>query len=608
MIGPGEPVPATGLAAVPRGRVHGIWRTACVVGAVGAGGLVLDLPWWVVGLAAAYVASVAPSAGAMRATYAAWERRSRTWVRLLEDGELGQGLHDMAGAARPAAHRAIDVLERYDARAGLEAQARLDAVYERTGRRIERWRDEPDDWVWPAMIEGYLGGQRLARLPGSVTLVRYFAVYENTPAWMPGAVRRCSVPVLRLIDVVRLLHNDDIERRSLVATLWLRAAIVVTAPLTASASLTGLVPLSGGSPAAADVAYAAAAAAAVLMALIAPRIASYTMHRETRWWLYAGEQALTIAAVVAAPCWAVAIYGAGAVNWLQRPDWKLRRLFAWMAATYVPFAVAAAVLGASPWPIAGEMAIAVAATAIMAGSYGLMAPVTAATLVRALVDSVAWRLRVWKAIRAERRELRGVIAAVETALRTHAAGSAEAADAAAEARAAHDLLGASRRTLRRRPRNLARLLEHAVARVLVPEVLELPAGTREPRLRSAEVVFRPGALADLTVAGGGTAQRIERLVKRIVQEAVDKGAEGLVHTYVCDAGDGAVDIEICNDIPAQPIAGFGTGAQWLERNRVAIPDARIITRGRWTSDHHSLLGDVYSVVVRLGPLVFQKDM
>ena len=439
-------------------------------------------------------------------------------------------------------------------------------------------------------------------------LVRYFAIYENTPAWLPRAVRRRAIPFLRLVDVVRLLHNDDIERRALIATLWLRAAVLAIAPVSASASLTGLVPLRGGAPVTAEVAYAAALAAALLMALLGPRIATYTMHRGTHWWLYACEQALTIAAVVAAPCWAVAIYGSGAVNWLQRPNWRLRRLFAWMAVTYVPFMIAAAAMCAQPWPIAGEAAIAIAATAIMAGSYGLMAPVTAVTLMRALVDSVAWRAKVWKVIRAERRELRGVIAAVETQLRTYAAGSPEVADAAAQARAATELLAARPPTLRRRPRNLARLLERAIALVVVPQGVALVEGVPEPRLRSATLVFQQGDLARLTVAGGRNARRVEALVRRIVQEAVDKGAEGLVHTYVRDAGDGAVEIEIANPVPEHPITGFGTGAQWLERDSIAIADAKIVRPGDWTSDHHSLVGKVYSVVVRLGPLVFEKPL
>jgi hypothetical protein len=601
-----ERAPAQGRPAAALRRVQAAWRATLVVAAIVAAGLALGLPWWVVGLAAFYVASIAPSAGAMRATYAAWDARSREWSRLLEEGEVGRGLHDMAGSARPAARHAIDVLERCDARAGAEARDRLDAVYKRTDRRMERWRKPPEEWVWPAVTEGYLGGQRFVRLPGSRVLVRYFAIYENTPGWLPRAVRRRAVPILRLVDVVRLLHNDDIERRSLIATLWVRAAVLATAPLTASASPTGLVPLRDGSAVAANAVYAAAVVAAVAMALLGPRIARYTMHRDTRWWLYACEQALTIAAVVAAPCWAVAIYGSGAVNWLQRPHWRLRRLFAWMAATYIPFAVAAAAAGAAGWAIGAEAAIAIAATAIMAGSYGLMAPVTAVTLLRALVDSVAWRVRVWRVIRVERRELRAVIAAVETQLRAYGAGSAEAAGAAAQARAAGELLAARGATLRRRPRNLARLLEAAIGRVVVPDHVALADGMPEPRLRSAGVVFRPGALASLTVAGGRNARRIEALVVRIVQEAVDKGAEGLVHTYVRDAGDGAIEIEICNDVPEQPLAGFGTGAQWLERARVGIPDARAVTRGRWTSDHHTLVGDVYSVVVRLGPLVFEK--
>lgn len=599
--------PVGGVAAARHRDIQGASRTVVVAAAIFVAGHELGLPWWASGLCAVYVASVAASARAMRATYKAWQAQSREWARLLEESEVGQELHDMASGVRPALDYAVAVLERYDPEAAEEARLRRDRVREQTAERLERWKTQ-DPSIWEAFHEGYLGGQRVWRLPGSQALVRYFAVYENTPAWLPSAIRRRAVPVLRAVDVVRLLHNDEIERRALIATLWVRAAVVGIAPLTASASLTGLVALRDGASPAATIVWIAAVAVATLMALLAPRIVTYTMHQDTRWWLYAAEQSLTIAAVVAAPCWAIAIYGAGAVNWLQRPDWRLRKLFAWMAITYVPFVSAALSMGAEPGEIASEAALAIAGTAIMAGSYGLMAPVTATTLVRALVDSIAWRIRVWRAMRSERRELRSVIVTVEKALAAHAAGGAEAADAAARARAARALLVSRRVTLRRRPRRLDRLLATAIADVVVPEAAELPAGIPEPQLRAAELVFRPPSLARLVFESGRNARRLDVLVKRIVQEAVDKGVQGQVHTYVRRAGDGRVDIEIANAVPARVFGGFGTGQQWLERARLAIPDAQIIARGERKSDHPELVGDVYSVVVRLGPTIFERSV
>lgn len=542
----------------------------------------------------------------MRKAFADWQSQSREWSELLKEGEVAQELHDMASGVRPAVEQALQVLEHHDAEAGRDARRLLEGVHERAALRLEPWELKRAPEVWEALNEGYLGGQRFSGAAGFQTLMRYFAVYENTPRWLPRTVRRRAVPLLRIIDVVRLLNNVDIERRALIATLWVRVAVVVIAPLTASASLTMLVPVASGASAVATAAYAVVVAAATLMALLGPRIATYTMQRPTRWWLYASEQSLTIAAVIVAPCWAIAVYGAGAVNWLERPDWRLRRLFAWMALTYVPFAVAAVAQGAAAGPLAGEAAIAIAVTAIMAGSYGLMMPITVATLVRALADSAAWRIRVWSTLRIERRELRDVITAVEAGLREHAADSAEAAEAAERARVARELLAARRVTLRRRPRRLDRLLEASVARVVVPVDAILPGGVPEPRLRAARLVVQPQALARLTVESGGNARRLDALVKRIVQEAVDKGARGLIHTYVRRAPGDAVEIEIANAMPAQPISGFGTGAQWLERARIAIPDAKIVQRDPWTSDHPELHGDVYSVVVRLGPTIFER--
>lgn len=600
--------PAPGLAGIRRRADRRAWPPVVAAAALACGGRALGLPWWASGVGAVYVVSVASSATAMRKTYAAWQEQSQAWSQRLQDGEVGQGLHDMTGGARQAAVRAVEVLERYDAQAGRDARERLDVMHERVALRLQPFQIRQDPSVWQAHIEGYLGGRRLIELPGSPRLVRYFAVYENTPAWLPRAVRRRAVPALRLIDVVRLLHNEDVERRALIATLWVRVAVVAVAPLTASASLTGLVPLRPGTSPVVTVVYTAAVAASILAALRGPRIATYTMHRQTRWWLYTAEQSLAIAAAVAAPCWAAAVYGAGAVNWLQRPDWRLRKLFGWMAITYVPFAASAIAQGADAELVAAEAAIAVAVTAIMAGSYGLMAPVTAATLVRALVDSVMWRVRVWGVLRGERRELRTIISDVESELRTRAAHSAEAADAAERARAARELLAGPRVSLGRRPRRLDRLLAATLARAVVPDDAELPDGAPEPQLVSAPVVFQPVPLSHLTVESGGNARRLDRLVTRIVGEAVDKGATGLIRTYVRGAPDGAVDIEIANAVPERPLSGFGTGAQWLERDRLAIPGAEIITRGRWTSDHPEATGDVYCVVVRLGSTIFERSL
>jgi hypothetical protein len=601
---------ATAVGSAGKGRrVDALaWRPVIAAAAIAGGGRAVGLPWWASAVGAVYVVSVASSATAMRETYAAWQEQSQAWSQRLQDGEVGQALHDMTGGARQDAARAVEVLERHDAPAGRDARDRLDVMHERVKRQLQPFTTPQGDSVWQAHIEGYLGGRRFIELPGSPKLVRYFAVYENTPAWLPRAVRRRAVPVLRLIDVVRLLHNEDVERRALIATLWVRVAVVAVAPLTASASLTGLVPLRAGSSSVVTVVYAAAVAAAMLAALRGPRIATYTMHQPTRWRLYSGEQALAIAAVVVAPCWAVAVYGAGAVNWLQRPDWTLRKLFGWMAITYVPFAASAIAQGADAERVAAEAAIAIAVTAIIAGSYGLMAPVTAATLVRALVDSVAWRVRVWGVLRGERRELRDIISDVESGLLAHAAHSAEAADAAERARAAREQLAGPRVSLARRPRRLDRLLEATLARAVVPDHAELPEGVPEPQLLSAPVVFQPVPLAQLTVESGGNARRLDRLVTRIVGEAVDKGATGLIRTYVRRAPDGAVDIEIANAVPERPLSGFGTGAQWLERDCLAIPGAEIVTRGRWTSDHPDATGDVYCVVVRLGPTIFERGV
>ena len=297
-------------------------RVAAALGAAIAVAICLltEAEFWVLLVAAAYTGGFSSGIRQMSATFVEWERDQRDWSTALSRERIADRAHQSTRGVHHAIVAAAVLLETRDQGVAVEIRRRLEAYRTRAREIISKWRDSASPEQALAADEGYYGLTTVATARSSRTL-RRFATLDNTSARLPYWLRERLVTLLRSIDVVRLLHSPDIERRALIVTMWLRAAIVLAAPFAVDGSLTGQVPLAAGSTALADTVYYAIAAYAVVCGLIAPRIADYTIGQPTRIWLFGVEAVLTVAAVVAAPCWPVAVFGAGAVNWLERPDW-----------------------------------------------------------------------------------------------------------------------------------------------------------------------------------------------------------------------------------------------------------------------------------------------
>jgi hypothetical protein len=547
--------------------------------------------------------AVAANAREGRAAVSRWLRDSRSWTDTLTVERLARSGHEIVNSAQRDLLAAVAVLQGLDPNAASKARDSFDAARKRAKTALDAWQDGSSPQLWEAADHGFLGGATIVAPPRSVVALRRFATYANTPDWLPRWARRRLVPALRLIDVVRLVHTPTIERRALISTLWVRAAVVCLAPLAAGLSISGLVPLRTDSVLQL-LAFGAPAGASVATAVFATRIADYTIGQPTRWRLYAVEQAVAILAVVAAPCWPTAVYAAGAVNWLERPNWTLRKLLIWMAVTYVPFLAAGVADGAPAGLIVGEAALAIAVTAIMAGSYGLLGPLTLFVAAQASWESMTWRLHAYRLVRRDRRDMLALIDETRADLLRHRSDD-RAAAAAEHLRATRDQV--RRRTARSlwRPRRLDRLVSHAITRYVPPDNAKVPQGEAPPRLVASRVIEQPADAARRVVASSGDARRLEKLIGAIVQEAVDKGAAGRLVTYARALDDRGVQLEFANVRPSDAPTGFSTGDRWLDRHRIGIVDVTVTSRGVRTTDHPDLVGEVFSVVLRLGPGVFE---
>lgn len=556
--------------------------------------------WWLAAMLAVYAAAVNSAYDLMRGSFRRWAADERSWRNSLVTERTADDVHQsfkgasVIDAAVDALHDAGDAVAADRVAWGYEAARR------RAQETIARWRKSANPAAAKAAEEGYLGGATTIALSRSAIALRRFATLESTPAWLPFAVRLRVAALLRVVDVVRLLHTPQIERRALIATLYLRAGIVAAAPFAASGSITGLTPLRDTGSVAQWLGYAPALALSAYVALRPTHFADTSIGQPTRWKRYALEQALAVAAVVAAPSWPMAVFAAVAVNWIERPDWRLRKLLVWAAATYVPLTASAAASGSSLLEGLGESAIGLAVTALMAGSYGLMLPVTTATLAAAATGSVAWRLKTYRDVRRDRRELVRVFDDAEASLGHLDDPSARAV--LAELAQTRSRLIRPGDLARRRPRGLRLLVSQAITSVVPPAEA---AGSDE--LGAAQIVPRPAEVGELLVANPRNAARLERLVKRVVLEAADSGATGALLPHLGVAEDGRIRIEIANEVPAGERAstGFGSGEEWLQRWANALPDGELIFRGRRPGGDLGLLSDVFTVVILLGRSVFE---
>ena len=299
------------------------------------------------------------------------------WREALVNDRSAQLSHDLAHWPRRALRESTTLLRR----SGRSAEASLvERAAERCASAAGAVLGAPSTRDFGDLTGGrvgVVGGAVLASPSRSGGPLRHLSRADNLPESLgPRWAERLAV-VLRPVDLVRLLHTPQIERRALIASLWLRAAFVLVAPLTAPLSLTGAVPLQPGAGTPATTIYWVVAAEAVLTALLAPRVAAYVIRQPVRWPLLLFEQGLAVALLAGSPCWACFVYAAGPVIWFEKVEWEAWKVLAWGA---LNVGVLAAFAGAAPAAIVGEAAIGLLVVAAVADSYGLMLPAVVATL------------------------------------------------------------------------------------------------------------------------------------------------------------------------------------------------------------------------------------
>lgn len=587
----------------------GMARTGHVLAATAAGAIcgaivgLLDGPAWLAVVLAAYAAGVSVGVPPMLAGLRMWRHDLARWSAALVDERVADHAHILVRGVQRSVGEAAELIEPVDGESAERLRGELARLRVSAEATLVRWRDRASVEAGRASEAGYMGGLAMIAHPRSSTPLRRFATYQNTPGWLPRPLRASLLQILRGVDVVRLLHTPEIERRSLIVSLWLRVAFVAVAPLMAGASLTGAVPFTG-TGLAGDATWVVVLAFAGATAMGAGHIADYTIGQPTRWPLYVTDQALVVMAVLAAPCWPIAIFGAGAVNWLERPNWTLRRLVVWMAVTYGALAVGAAAIGATPQTIALEMSIGIAVTAVMAGSYGLMLPATVATFVGALVESISWRQRAVRAVRRDRRDADRVVDQARRQLLRVRPDDPSAASVQDRLRVATSRLDEPSRLLDRRPRTLAPLCSRALTSVVAPMGLDLPA---DGTMRSVPIATHPLEVGRLVLQSGRVGRRLERLLKRVALEAIDNGGREILFCQLGIADGGRVLVTVGNGLPSQRRSerGFQTGEKWLHRWRAGIPGCTIAFRGEAEGCTFDLPFDVFLVQLTLGTRAFR---
>jgi hypothetical protein len=494
------------------------------------------------------------------------------WREALVNDRSAQLSHDLAHWPRRALGQSTTLLRR----SGRPTDAaRVERAAERCAQAAGAVLGAPSTRDFGDLTGGQVGvvgGAILASPSRSGGPLRRLSRAEGLPDWLgPRWAERLAL-VLRPIDLVRLLHTPQIERRALIASLWLRAAFVLVAPLTGPLSLTGAVPLQPGAGTLATTIYWVVATEAVAMALLAPRVVAYVTRQPVRRPLLLVEQGLAVALLATSPCWACFIYAAGPVIWFEKVEWEVWKVFAWGA---LNVGVLAAFAGAAPAAIVGEAAIGLLVVATVADSYGLMLPAVVTTLLhgrhqrRTAKRSIAGRTRNSRStIREAIDETKAMLVAI--AAEDGEIDRSELTQLVGDLTRAEEHLDAGERsgTGRRSPA-LADVCARAIANAGVPPVGWDPVAD----LHSTQIETVPADLGRLELSSRRTARGVELLLTRIAFEAVSHGL-GLLSTRIEREGD-RVSVTLANEIHPEPLPGTRTGGRWIEALAQSLPDARV---------------------------------
>jgi hypothetical protein len=425
----------------------------------------------------------------------------------------------------------------------------------------------------------------------------------TAPAWLPPRPRDVLVRVGLVLDDIRLLHNAQVEWSILLFTLWARAFLIGLAPLLPSLSFAP-VPLSGGFGAD-DLPWLLASVWAAGCALIAPRIADFTMERtpraaRARKMMLAVELPLACAVTILNPSWMVVAFAAGWTNWWQRQwndplepaEFNWPRLGAFVVVVVVTQAIGLAIDGVAAAEAIGEVLVTIAVIGIIGGSYGAMLPLSASVTAQMLAGAIVGRQRAARTARTRIEQSISDLLAAADVIEAAAAPDDPVArrdalvlrDVARQLRLREDLAD---RILRRTPLGLESLLDDAL-RTAGTMADTWKAGRLREEAASEQlpepVTFQtasiaPKALRQAKLADRSRAKTLRRLVIRCAMEARVHGS-GEVETLLRVEEEQLV-LRVANaEAPRPAPSGRGRGRRELTSLARSLPGGDLTRRER----------------------------
>jgi hypothetical protein len=446
---------------------------------------------------------------------------------------------------------------------------------------------------WPdAGSAGFLGGYAAHAPSRSGNPLRLFSANVNPVGWLPRSFSEELARALRPIDVVRLLHTPELERRSIITMLRLRLLFLCVAPLLGSLTW-GLAPLSETSSTTTDFIFLLVLGESLITALLAAPIASWVMGKSVRWPFFLLEQTLTMALLWAFPSWVCFAYAAGPVVWLEKRDWRLDKLLIWLVITLA--AMVCSLWSEPPLSVMATLLLSVLVLGLIADSYGLMLPAVAST---------AWS--GWRGSREVRQEagdgelrLRAAMAdglayarfAVEQAATGDSLSQAELLRSIARAEARIATGGGKQG----RGKSLEIVCSEAISLAGIPPA-EWNSGAD---VQATQIQADPKELGALKLSSRHRARKIRQLLAGFAREAVAHG-QGLLETRI--GQDGAeVTVRLANEIHPEQLSGRSTGTRRLKNQASSIEGVSVNIDGAAEFDGMPM----WVVTVRLSPDCFR---
>ncbi len=440
---------------------------------------------------------------------------------------------------------------------------------------------------------GFLGGYAENAPSRSGTPLRLFSAEGNLAPWLPKPFEQELARFLRPVDVVRLLHTPELERRSIVTMLRLRVLILLIAPLLGGLS-PGTTPFSGEASVAANMLYLCVLSEGLVTALFATRIAAWVIGRPVRWSLFLIEQSLAMMLLLAFPSWACCAYAAGPIVWFEKQDWSLRKLIAWLSVTLGVMVLA---LWGEPWlPTLATLIASVCIIGLIADSYGLMLPAVVTTAWSGWRESHRLRRDSFD----RDRELRAVMSsglaftrrAVEDVSAQDPDSRTELLQSLARAEARIEAHGDTFRN--------EKALESVCSRAIASAGIPPAVWNSGADVQATEIQARPRELAALRLSSRHQARKLGQLLTGFAREAGAHGL-GLLETRISQDGP-LVIIQMANELNPKHLPGSSNGTETLKKQAMRIDGVSVEIAGEVEFDGMPM----WLVNVRLDPACFRR--